>query len=243
MELSLYFILILLIFFQSIFGVGLLVFGTPTLIYFYNYSFESTLSILLPCSCFISLYQTFYYNEDIKTFNQNLIKFSIAPLIFFMLLTINFFSLSILKILIPLLLIIISLINILDVKIFINEIIKKKHKTILFFIGAIHGLSNLGGGIISIYASQAYNNYRIVRKIISTTYLTFGTLQIFILAIHSKLSYEIDILFLIIASIPIFFLESFFFRDLNNFIFNKILNTSIFIYGNILVIIYFINVK
>ena len=47
-----------LILLQSIFGVGLLLFGTPTLLY-YNYSFSETLFILLPISITISIIQFF----------------------------------------------------------------------------------------------------------------------------------------------------------------------------------------
>ena len=49
-------ILAILIIFQSIFGVGLLLFGTPTFLYF-DYSFSETLYLLLPLSFVISLIQ------------------------------------------------------------------------------------------------------------------------------------------------------------------------------------------
>ena len=41
---------------QSLFGVGLLVFGTPTLLLL-GYSFESTIAVLLPASITISFLQ------------------------------------------------------------------------------------------------------------------------------------------------------------------------------------------
>ena len=41
---------------QSIFGVGLLLFGTPTLLLL-EYSYSETLWLLLPCSVTISLIQ------------------------------------------------------------------------------------------------------------------------------------------------------------------------------------------
>ena len=48
---------------QSIFGVGVLLFGTPLLL-LYGYEFDNTLSILLPISLTISLFQI------IKDFNS-----------------------------------------------------------------------------------------------------------------------------------------------------------------------------
>ena len=63
---------------QSIFGVGLLLFGTP-LFLFFNYGFSETLSILLPASISISFFQFFLSkNKDfnyIKEFNFFCIPF------------------------------------------------------------------------------------------------------------------------------------------------------------------------
>ena len=52
-------IISILIFFQSIFGVGLLLFGTPTFLLL-NYNFLDTLNILLPISVSISFLQLIY---------------------------------------------------------------------------------------------------------------------------------------------------------------------------------------
>ena len=49
-------IILFLIVFQSIFGIGLLVFGTPTLMIL-GYQYSDILSVLLPISCSISLIQ------------------------------------------------------------------------------------------------------------------------------------------------------------------------------------------
>ena len=46
-------LLTILTIFQSIFGIGLLVFGTPTFLLL-GYTFSETLSIVLPISCIVS---------------------------------------------------------------------------------------------------------------------------------------------------------------------------------------------
>ena len=53
-----------LVFFQSIFGVGLLLFGTPTFLLL-NYNFLDTLNILLPISISISFLQLFFSKKKI----------------------------------------------------------------------------------------------------------------------------------------------------------------------------------
>ena len=60
-------VILFLIMFQSIFGIGLLILGTPTFIAM-GYDFKSTLSILLPISIFISFFQ--FYKK--KNFNRQI---------------------------------------------------------------------------------------------------------------------------------------------------------------------------
>ena len=60
---------------QSIFGVGLLLFGTPTLLLI-GYSYSETLWILLPCSVTISLIQT-VDNYDLVMAKKKVAYFSI----------------------------------------------------------------------------------------------------------------------------------------------------------------------
>ena len=62
-------IIILLCTFQSIFGVGLLLFGTPFFLMI-GYDFSSTLAIILPVSILISFFQIIYKNY----LNKKLIK-------------------------------------------------------------------------------------------------------------------------------------------------------------------------
>ena len=82
-------IISLLIFFQSIFGVGLLLFGTPTLLY-YNYSFSETLFILLPISITISTIQFFSSNQRDKKFINDFNQISLPSLAIALILVLSF---------------------------------------------------------------------------------------------------------------------------------------------------------
>ena len=73
-------VIITLIIFQSIFGVGLLLFGTPTFLYF-NYSFSETLSLLLPISFTISLIQYLNSKEKDIYFNNKFNLFTLHSLV------------------------------------------------------------------------------------------------------------------------------------------------------------------
>ena len=63
LELLIIFILIVV---QSIFGVGLLLFGTPTFLLI-GYDFANTINILMPVSISISMLQ--FFRSEVKDFN------------------------------------------------------------------------------------------------------------------------------------------------------------------------------
>jgi uncharacterized protein len=60
-------ILVILVIFQSIFGVGLLLFGTPSFLLL-GYDFVNTINILMPVSVLISLIQFFRTKIQDKNF-------------------------------------------------------------------------------------------------------------------------------------------------------------------------------
>ena len=109
-------IILFLIVFQSIFGIGLLVFGTPTLMIL-GYQYSDILSVLLPISCSISLIQIINARKhDVKTFTIEFIKFSLPGIIIFLPIVILFITNFYLNFLIAIIMIVLSLISILKFK-------------------------------------------------------------------------------------------------------------------------------
>ena len=72
MDITLIIIVILISFLQSIFGVGILLFGTPILLSL-DYGFIESLNILLPLSLLVNLVQLFsdYNNINYKFEKKN----------------------------------------------------------------------------------------------------------------------------------------------------------------------------
>ena len=73
---------------QSIFGVGLLLFGTPTLLLI-GYSYSETLWILLPCSVVISLIQA-VDNFDLVQSKKRVVYFTIPTMVFSLAFVVSF---------------------------------------------------------------------------------------------------------------------------------------------------------
>ena len=131
-------ILSILIIFQSIFGVGLLLFGTPTFLYF-GYSFYETLQLLLPISFTISLIQFLSSKQKDKSFIFKFNIFTIPPLILGLFLILTYENIINIKVFVSIMLILTSAASIIFnkfEKINFHQIYKN---IFLFLIGLIHG--------------------------------------------------------------------------------------------------------
>ena len=168
------FLLSIFCFFQSIFGIGVLIFGTPTFILL-GYNYFEVLNILLPYSIVISLLQITFTKKRNLFFFKKIIILSLPMLSIGLVLSAkiqNFFNL---KYLLAALLIITSLINL-----FKSKLKKELFKNInlnFMIIGFIQGISNLGGGFLSLVANNLDKNKILVRYNIASSYFLFAIIQ------------------------------------------------------------------
>jgi len=231
-----YLILLFLIFFQSIFGIGLLIFGTPTFLIL-GYNFEQTLSILLPISLIVSSCQFFISKENIKIFFLDTLKYCILPLVICLYFSLIFIDEYFLKLILSFLMIMISVWKILNIIVVSDKLISKNSSTILFVIGCIHGLSNLGGGFLSLYASSLFKkNYLRARKAIAFGYLLFASTQIMTIVFFKSFYFYKDFFYFFFIAPFVFFISEFLLKNLH-FNFEKIINYIVLLYGIILLLI------
>ena len=165
----------------------MLVFGTPTLLIL-NYNFSQMLSILLPISCLISLLQVVNTLKKIIKIFLKFTKFSIPGIIIFLPISIFFYEQIKIEFLIGLIMISVSALNL--VKKFETRItffIKKYYRIFLVLIGCVHGFTNLGGGLITIFSSVNYSKKRhFIRKAIAVSYLYFVSIQLLLIIFLGK---------------------------------------------------------
>ena len=175
-------ILLVLIIIQSIFGIGLLLFGTPTFLML-GYDFLNTLNFLLPISIVISFLQ--FNSLKVKSkkiiFDYNI--FCLPFLVLFLIIALNFKEVLNFKVFVAIILIITSILALKKNTFFsLKKKILKYRKSILIFIGSVHGLTNMGGGFLSIFSSLVNNNdKKYTRHFISYGYLIMGLIQYFVL--------------------------------------------------------------
>jgi len=228
-------VIILLSFVQSLFGVGLLVFGTPTLLLM-GYSFDSALAILLPSSITVNCLQLI--NE--RALIQREFFYKSWPLFFSIVIGLVFVLLLELKIkmsfFIGLMLLLTAFIRSFDrSKKFLSRFILKYHFVYLVFMGFIHGLSNMGGAFLTIFVSSLYKEKRDIRLNISLFYLMMALVQLLTLGILRPHEFHLKMLLLIPISAMTFQIAgNRLFLRLPEFLFSKLITLFIFAYGIIL---------
>jgi uncharacterized membrane protein YfcA len=157
---------LLLTILQTIVGVGILVLGTPILLIL-NLNIIDAMSILLPISILTSLMNLIYLKLNdkisIRKLESGIKKFFFTicvPSIFFGTILLKYFQESInFKILVS-----IIILTSLIVKKFHNsfffKMTKLKKKLLLFVVGFIHGVSNSGGSLLSIFILKINNDLK-----------------------------------------------------------------------------------
>jgi len=222
--------------FQSCLGVGLLLFGTPTLIIF-GYSYVETLWIILPSSIIISLTQVLF-DRDLIQAKKSIFLLTVPALVIgLIVILLSGDLINISKIVGIGLLIVASIRQSKVLNNYLSNYIIKRTSIYLLFTGLIHGLSNMGGGPLSILMSSLHSSKSEIRVNIAYVYLFFGISQIIILTIFQSKVFEINYLaFPLVAIMSYFFIG----KPLSNFIddskYQSLITIMVFIYGTLALI-------
>jgi uncharacterized protein len=161
---------------QSLFGVGVLLFGTPLLLLF-GFDFITTLTILLPVSLIINSFQLIvsYKNIDFVFYKRMLIY--TTPFIVLFLFFVTSVELNI-NLFVGCFLVLIGLQRQFPA---IDKQIKKMMKfesIYLALMGLIHGITNLGGSLLTAIILNKKLSKDKSRATIAVCYLTFAIFQI-----------------------------------------------------------------
>jgi len=214
-----YFVIFFLIIIQSMIGIGVLVLGTPILL-FLNYSLPDLLSVLLPISILTSLTNilvignfNFQNKKNKRGFVENYIPAdkSLKNMFYFICLPSVFIGLIILKSfgqhmnfkIIISFVIFSSLIIKLTLENKITNISQIKKKFFLFLIGLVHGLSNSGGTLLALMLTSINKDFKLESRMnITFFYLVLALAQYSIFLIIFK--YIPNFYWVILMSIFVF---------------------------------------
>ena len=233
-------VIIFLIIIQSVFGVGLLLFGTPSFLIL-GYDFANTINILMPVSITISFLQFFKSKIKDQKFINEYNLFCLPFLVFFLVIALKFKYILNFKLLVGILLVFSSIL-ILNKKRFssFKETFFKLKKLVLISIGCVHGLTNMGGSFLAIYSTLVSQNKKeITRYYICYGYLIMGILQYITVLFLSYNSLEFTKLFYILLALIIYFPSQILFKNVKDKKFSKYINIIALTYGLIILLTYY----
>ena len=168
---------------QSLFGVGLLVFGTPTLL-LAGYSFEETIASLLPASLLISLMQVLHGRQHIGELRNRVLLYCIPFIAIGLALVLSDLLVLDIRVLVGATLIF-SAVARLNQRIHgaLASLLKRYTPAYLMGMGFLHGISNMGGGFLTIFVGTLYSDKEKTRANIAFGYLVFAASQIAVLLV------------------------------------------------------------
>ena len=228
MDLYIVGVVIIISMIQSIFGVGVLLFGTPILLIL-GYDFVSVLSILLPISLSINFLQIVRDKKHIDvSYYKLLLQYSILPIVLCLV-----FSLKVgvdVSVLIGVFLLLTALkpwsLGIEKAVLFIF----KFERPFFVFQGVIHGLTNLGGSLLTSHIHTLKLSKVAKRATISMSYFTFAFFQISTLIFLGEMQ-ELNVNFLVIGVITFILTEYFIYSNISNKKYDRFFAIFLFISG------------
>lgn len=230
-------IIIILSIVQSLFGMGLLVFGTPLLM-LSGLNYSETLTYLLPSSLVISISQVVSQRQILNANTKNFLLFSILPLIVTLYFVLkNKLNLDINNA-IAFVLIFFSMIN--SFKLSSEQaknIVNRYPKSILAIMGFVHGITNLGGSILAVFSTCKFEEKLAIRNFIAFCYLAFALVQIIVLITNDAFVYSGKSVYFPLISYFIYMTLGRNAFDLtSNALYKRLFNIFMFIFGLVLLI-------
>ena len=222
---------------QSIFGTGVLLFGTPLLLLL-GYNFQDALIILLPTSILISFFQVINnINKIDYKFYKKLFIITVPLICLFLFLTnINPFNINLF---VGLLLVIISLKGKIEsIQSFIKYIIKYE-PLYLMITGIIHGITNLGGALLSAIVFSKNLPKKSKRTTIAVSYLTFAFFQILTIILtfnNNDVFNKLNIIYWILGVSIFLFVEKYLYFRIDEKKYIIYSNVFLFTIGTVLIL-------
>ena len=222
---------------QSMFGTGVLLFGTPLLL-LYGYDFQFSLTILLPTSVMINFFQLINkYNDIDIQFYKKLILWSVPLIVLFL----YFISLNPIKIniIVGTFIIIIAL---KEVSSFIREgisLMMEYEVGYLILTGVVHGTTNLGGALLSAIVFGKKLSKEKTRATIAICYLTFAVFQIITLIFfidNHEIFNIINSTYWLAGLVVFFIVEKFLYLKVDNKRYKNYFTSFLLLIGSLLIL-------
>jgi uncharacterized membrane protein YfcA len=179
-EIELCLVVVVLATAQSVFGVGLLVFGTPTLLLL-GFPFSGVLAYLLPCSILISGLQVWRGGglRSLEPLRKQFLIFTAPGVLLGTIVILAVGStVSVRPIVGAMLVATAALRSVKRSRRSLEAFVRRHTTKILVGLGIVHGLSNLGGGVLTVIVGSLFERKEDVRKHIAFAYGLMAIVQL-----------------------------------------------------------------
>jgi len=222
---------------QSLFGVGLLVFGTPTFLLL-GVEYGEAVSYLLPSSLLLSAIQSYGFNDKIRI-GRGIVIYAVPFVFLGLIFSVESGSKSSLNLIIGIIMIILSFLRVIGLE-NIPKLLKKYGRISLIFTGLIHGISNQGGALLTVLMGSIYNDKEKIRTNIAFAYLLFGIAQLVLLLwLKTDFFNLMSIVYGMITYSLYYLVGQFLFNSIDVKFFNKFFTIFMLIYGLLLIRAFF----
>jgi hypothetical protein len=187
--------------------MGILVFGTPTLLLL-GFDFTTVLGLLLPSSISISTIQVWSaQNKPLPTREKVNMMICMFVVVVSLTILVQTNQRARADILIGLTMLTAALIrNSSRLQIRLENFIQNHNRFYVSAMGTIHGLTNLGGALLAIYATSGFGHKNEFRATIARYYLLFGVIQICTLAVLRRSALSLDGLAVAPIAVVVYFI-------------------------------------
>jgi hypothetical protein len=164
---------------QSVFGVGLLVFGTPTLLLM-GLPFPVVLGCLLPCSIVVSTAQVATSGGvTLEPIRRTFLRLTAPAVVAGTLVALALGTKIDLRLLVGVMLLLTAALRVSEgVRTRISAVVTRRLGWFALALGVLHGLTNLGGGVLTVIVASAYRDKADVRRHIAFCYGLMAILQL-----------------------------------------------------------------
>lgn len=172
---------------QSVFGVGLLVFGTPILLML-GVEFPVILGCLLPCSIVVSLLQVQTSGGfRLEPIRKQFLMFTAPAVVVATAAAVFFGSPDQIGLAVGVMLLVTALLRLVspDGRV-MSAFVGRRRRGLLVLLGVIHGLSNLGGGVLAAIVGSSFEDKDSVRRHIAFCYGLMASLQLLVVLLKGS---------------------------------------------------------
>lgn len=221
---------------QSIFGVGVLLFGTPILLLL-GYQFVEALGVLLPVSIAINSLQVLRHYEELDVvFYKKLLIYS-APLVVIFLALVTSVKVNVTPV-IGILLIFVALKSISTFVARGVQSVVKYERLYLMVMGIVHGISNLGGSLLTVIIYSKHYPKDKTRVTAAASYATVALCQLLtLLWVGSEfhVSYFDKISLMQVGTVMFLLTEEMLYNKIDNDKYGKLFAVFLFVSGVLLI--------